>query len=62
MTYVRVGLTNLVTVRTAWVRFGIVTMLVTIGSVGIYLYETTLDDEDDSEYRTTLHTNETQRV
>lgn len=32
------------------IRFGIVTMLVTIGSVGVYLYETTLDSEDDSEY------------
>eukprot|EP00903_Cladosiphon_okamuranus_P012012 g11279.t1 len=27
--------------------FGIVTMLVTSGSVGVYLYETTLDSEDD---------------
>lgn len=26
-------------------------MVVTIGSVGVYVYETTLDREDDSEYR-----------
>eukprot|EP00752_Nemacystus_decipiens_P013364 g11833.t1 len=29
--------------------FGIVTALVTLGSVGVYLYETTLDSEDDSD-------------
>lgn len=30
-------------------RFAIVTILVTIGSVGLYLYETTLDGGDDGE-------------